>query len=84
MESKTVSLIVFYLLPMPFVWSKKISCTKKTLLRSLKKKSTNRQKSSNNRAKKKDSEEYTVLPSRGLPAARSRSCSLGCVARVQN
>ena len=64
MESKTVSLIVFYLLPMPSVWSKKISCTKKTLLRSLKKKWTHRHKSSNNRAKKKDSEEYTVLPNR--------------------
>ena len=37
MESKTLSLIVFYLLPMPSVWSKKISCTKKHLLRSLKK-----------------------------------------------
>ena len=62
MESKTVSLIVFYLLPMPSVWSKKISCNKKTLLRSLKKKWTHRHKRSNNRAQKKTLNTHCAAP----------------------
>ena len=61
---KTISVIVFYLLPMPSAWSKKNFLHQKGPAQKFEKKLTNRDKSSNNRAKKEDTEEYTVLPYR--------------------